>query len=188
MTYDNRRAVPRQRRRFGCLTLIAVLVGLGLLGVIGVGAVIASPAVRNVFHDIVGDRVYTALRTRAESGFFQIPSLPSPARDAAHAVVSQIPGPDCDTYWVGTRWEDVGEGGESLVTSPSQCVRDAGFVALNDAWQALIAIEPRANVEGMRDQLACHLIGAPTKETWNLEPWRPAVGLRETMSNMCNPT
>jgi hypothetical protein len=40
----------------------------------------------------------------------------------------------------------------------------------------------------MRDQLACHALGAPDKATWNLEPWRPDVGLLLIMAAGCNPT
>ena len=31
-------------------------------------------------------------------------------------------------------------------------------------------------------------IGAPDKATWNLEPWRPDVGLFAVLAGACNPT
>jgi hypothetical protein len=33
----------------------------------------------------------------------------------------------------------------------------------------------------------CHAVGAPDKSTWNLEPWRPDVGLILTATAQCNP-
>jgi len=111
----------------------------------------------------------------------------SPAPATASDDPTAISGPTCDSYWIGMEWGNA-DGGKSLITSPSQCARDSGYVALDDAWNELITITPDADVAGMRDQLACHLIGAPAKETWNLEPWRPAVGLRATIENLCNPT
>ncbi len=39
----------------------------------------------------------------------------------------------------------------------------------------------------MHDQLTCHALGAPDKETWNLEPWRPDVGLLAVLAAACNP-
>jgi hypothetical protein len=55
-------------------------------------------------------------------------------------------------------------------------------------WSALVAAEPEADAQNVRDQLTCHLIGAPDKATWNLEPWRPDVGLLETIAALCNPS
>jgi hypothetical protein len=40
----------------------------------------------------------------------------------------------------------------------------------------------------MHDQLVCHGIGAPDKATWNLEPWRPDVGLLAVLAAGCNPS
>ena len=32
-----------------------------------------------------------------------------------------------------------------------------------------------------------HALGAPDKDSWNLEPWRPDVGLLATLTARCNP-
>ncbi|MBC7292192.1 MAG: DUF2599 domain-containing protein, partial [Actinotalea sp.] len=58
-------------------------------------------------------------------------------------------------------------------------------------WSALgrrTALGTDATGPGMRDQLECHALGAPDKESWNLEPWRPDVGLLATLAARCNPT
>ena len=59
---------------------------------------------------------------------------------------------------------------------------------LEDSRICLAAAEPEADAQNVRDQLTCHLIGAPDKATWNLEPWRPDVGLLETIAALCNPS
>ena len=40
----------------------------------------------------------------------------------------------------------------------------------------------------MRAQLECHQLGAPDKETWNLEPWRPDVSAVDMIAARCNPS
>jgi len=39
----------------------------------------------------------------------------------------------------------------------------------------------------LRDQLLCHADFAVLKPTWNLETWRPDVGLARTIAALCNP-
>jgi hypothetical protein len=43
----------------------------------------------------------------------------------------------------------------------------------------------------MHDQFLCHWTFArladPEKRSWNLEPWRAAVGYQATVSARCNP-
>lgn len=80
------------------------------------------------------------------------------------------------------------EGGESLVTVPSTWARAGGVAADELLWAQLVAAAPEADTDVMHNQLTCHQIGAPDKESWNLEPWRPDVGLVETMLARCNPT
>lgn len=43
------------------------------------------------------------------------------------------------------------------------------------------------NEQGMAEQYQCHVNFATTKNPWNLEPWRPAVGVFETIEKECNP-
>jgi hypothetical protein len=79
------------------------------------------------------------------------------------------------------------DGGRSLAINPNTWARAAGQAGDDATWSALIAAHPDANTPGMHDQLTCHSIGAPTKATWNLEPWRPDVGLLATIAARCNP-
>ena len=80
------------------------------------------------------------------------------------------------------------EGGRSLAVEPTAWARAGGLAAQEGIWAAVIAQEPEADTNGMRDQLLCHALGAPDKETWNLEPWRPDVGSFATLAARCNPT
>ncbi|MEV7973864.1 DUF2599 domain-containing protein [Cellulomonas sp. NPDC089187] len=85
-------------------------------------------------------------------------------------------------------WADIDdEGGRSLAVVPSDWARGGGLAVDALLWAQLIAAEPEADSQGMHDQLTCHQIGAPEKDRWNLEPWRPEVGLVETMLARCNP-
>ncbi|WP_034223687.1 DUF2599 domain-containing protein [Actinotalea ferrariae] len=88
-------------------------------------------------------------------------------------------------------WADRGdEGGLSLVVVPRPWVRAGGAAGVEAVWSALGAradLGADAVAPGMRDQLECHAVGAPDKESWNLEPWRPDVGLLATLTARCNP-
>ncbi len=46
-----------------------------------------------------------------------------------------------------------------------------------------------SNTDGMYEQYYCHVLGAGlvSDGTWNLEPWRPKVGVTATISAGCNP-
>ncbi|WP_277511965.1 DUF2599 domain-containing protein [Cellulosimicrobium cellulans] len=80
------------------------------------------------------------------------------------------------------------EGGRSLAVDPTAWARAAGQAGQELVWAQLVAAEPEIDTPTMHDQLVCHAVGAPDKTTWNLEPWRPAVGLLATMAARCNPT
>ncbi|HEY0188722.1 MAG TPA: DUF2599 domain-containing protein [Cellulomonas sp.] len=80
------------------------------------------------------------------------------------------------------------EGGLSLAVVPTTWARTGGLAADEGVWAQLIALEPDADTQAMHDQLTCHTIGAPDKDSWNLEPWRPDVGLLATIAALCNPS
>lgn len=80
------------------------------------------------------------------------------------------------------------EGGRSLAVDPTAWARTAGQAGQELVWAQLVAAEPEVDTPTMHDQLVCHAVGAPDKATWNLEPWRPDVGLLATMAARCNPT
>jgi hypothetical protein len=87
----------------------------------------------------------------------------------------------------GAEWGER-EGGRSLAVAPTPWARTAGQAGELGVWTELVAAVPEADLPVMRDQLTCHVIGAPDKETWNLEPWRPDVGLLRVLAASCNPT
>ncbi|MBM7818467.1 hypothetical protein JOE63_000944 [Cellulosimicrobium cellulans] len=80
------------------------------------------------------------------------------------------------------------EGGRSLAVDATAWARAAGRAGQELVWAQVLAAEPEADTPTMHDQLVCHAVGAPDKATWNLEPWRPDVGLLATMAARCNPT
>lgn len=96
------------------------------------------------------------------------------------------------TFVVGTQaiesatWGE-NEGGRSLAVAPTGWARHAGDAGLDLIRTQLVAAEPDADSKTMEDQLVCHAVGAPDKTTWNLEPWRPEVGLILTATAHCNP-
>lgn len=96
------------------------------------------------------------------------------------------------TFEVGTHaiesatWGE-NEGGRSLAVDPTDWARHAGRAGLDLIRTQLVAAEPDAESATMDHQLMCHAVGAPDKSTWNLEPWRPDVGLILTATAHCNP-
>ena len=78
--------------------------------------------------------------------------------------------------------------GISLAVVPASWVRNT--TALEDVeqlWVEVLEIFPEADSPGMFDQLVCHAIGAPNKDSWNLEPWRPVVEFLDLLLTGCNP-
>ena len=63
--------------------------------------------------------------------------------------------------------------------------RDEATIAA--AWGSIVRRHPDVDRPGMRDQYACHVAFAPTKDAFYLEPWRPAVGYVRTVAEACNP-
>ncbi|WP_199424411.1 DUF2599 domain-containing protein [Actinotalea solisilvae] len=91
-----------------------------------------------------------------------------------------------DSPVVTTTWTEQ-EGGRSLAVAPSDWSRVAGQAAADLVWAHLALVGEEATSSSMHDQLLCHMIGAPDKETWNLEPWRPDVGFIGVLAAACNP-
>ncbi|WP_455606055.1 DUF2599 domain-containing protein, partial [Cellulosimicrobium funkei] len=146
-------------------------------------------------HRAAGTRVGTAgTATAGRAG------TTSDADDAAGAPAGDAGGTattDAAEAWevvvpLGTRavrstdWGER-EGGRSLAVDPTAWARAAGQAGRELVWAQVVAAEPEADTPTMHDQLVCHAVGAPDKATWNLEPWRPDVGLLATMSARCNP-
>ncbi|GAB2463935.1 hypothetical protein GCM10027063_01570 [Promicromonospora xylanilytica] len=115
-----------------------------------------------------------------------------PARGSGTTDTPARTGPLTVTFEIGTdaiesaTWGE-NEGGRSLAVDPRDWVRHAGEAGLDLIRAQLVAAEPDAGSRTMEHQLVCHAVGAPDKSTWNLEPWRPDVGLILTATAHCNP-
>ena len=79
------------------------------------------------------------------------------------------------------------EGGRSVAVVPADWARRGGFAALDLLWAELVAAAPEADLPTVRAQLDCHALGAPDKDAWNLEPWRPDVDALAMIATACNP-
>ncbi|WP_330180607.1 DUF2599 domain-containing protein [Nocardia sp. NBC_01503] len=90
-----------------------------------------------------------------------------------------------------TEWTEAVDGRRLLVYPTDAGRRDNFPTAGERAWQEVLVDSPDADTPGMRDQFICHWEWArlvqPDKPSWNLEPWRSAVGYQETVNAMCNP-
>jgi len=115
-----------------------------------------------------------------------------PAQGSGSTGEATPTGPLQVTFVIGTQaidsatWGD-NEGGRSLAVDPADWARHAGQAGVDLIRTQLVAAEPDAGSTTMGDQLVCHAVGAPDKATWNLEPWRPDVGLILTATAQCNP-
>ncbi|MRH92252.1 DUF2599 domain-containing protein [Nocardia sp. SYP-A9097] len=90
-----------------------------------------------------------------------------------------------------TEWTDAVDG-RRLLVYPTDAGRQDTFPTVGErAWQEVVVDSPDADTPGMRDQFICHWEWArlvqPDKPSWNLEPWRPAVGYQATVNALCNP-
>lgn len=111
-----------------------------------------------------------------------VPAPPTDGTPAAPVTLSVA-----DHALVSTEWRERSDG-PSLFVDPTPWARTSGEAGWALAWAELIAAHPDADTQVMHDQLVCHGIGAVDKETWNLEPWRPDIGLLALMAARCNPT
>ncbi|AHH18846.1 hypothetical protein NONO_c40620 [Nocardia nova SH22a] len=129
------------------------------------------------------------------------PATPEPAAPArpqlsAPAAAPEPAEPTTDPYAGSplidhTEWTDDPDG-RRLHVYPTPAGRDDQFPAAQDrAWAEILAAAPDADSPGMYDQFVCHWVWArmvaPNKPSWNIEPWRPAVGYQATVAAMCNP-
>ncbi|WP_282778648.1 MULTISPECIES: DUF2599 domain-containing protein [unclassified Nocardia] len=90
-----------------------------------------------------------------------------------------------------TEWTDAVDGRRLLVYPTDAGRADRFPTAADRAWREILTLSPDADTPGMWDQFRCHWEWArlvnPDKPSWNLEPWRPAVGYQETVNALCNP-
>ncbi|WP_324193871.1 DUF2599 domain-containing protein [Nocardia blacklockiae] len=120
----------------------------------------------------------------------------APAPAAPSAPPTAAGPPTVDPYAgsaliEGSEWSEDPDG-RRLRVYPSAAGRADTFpAALDRAWAEVVAAVPDADSPGMYDQFKCHWewarLVAPDKPSWNLEPWRPALGYQGTVSARCNP-
>lgn len=110
-----------------------------------------------------------------------------PGRDGATSAAGTATVSFATSMIESATWGE-NEGGRSLAVDPTPWARSGGLAAQAGIWAAVVAAVPDADTPGMRDQLLCHAFGAPDKETWNLEPWRPEVDGMTMLASRCNPT
>ncbi|MGK8524124.1 DUF2599 domain-containing protein [Nocardia asteroides] len=88
-------------------------------------------------------------------------------------------------------WTETIDGPRILVV-PTPAGRQTTYPGSDErAWREVVDRSADADTPGMRDQFLCHWAWArlvqPDKPSWNLEPWRPAVGYPATVEARCNP-
>ncbi|ADG75806.1 Protein of unknown function DUF2599 [Cellulomonas flavigena DSM 20109] len=106
------------------------------------------------------------------------------ALDVATGPVSFVVGTDA---LLSAVWGDA-DGGPSLLVSPQPWVRRGSTAAQHALVSQVQVAAPEAAAASMQAQLWCHLLGAPDKDSWNIEPWRPEVGTLTMLATGCNPT
>lgn len=90
------------------------------------------------------------------------------------------------TFVSAVDWGDR-EGGRSLALFPTRWGRASGLLLTFYGFADVVRLEPSADLPGMLSQYRCHVLGARSKETWNLEPWRPEVNDLAMIAAQCNP-
>ncbi|WP_228001772.1 DUF2599 domain-containing protein [Nocardia australiensis] len=141
----------------------------------------------------------------ALTGCGSAPSAPeettAPVTTTTTATVAQAPtplaaAPTVDPYAGLTLVDHVewteGVDGARLLVFPTEAGRQTTFPGSDErAWQEVLGQSADADSPGMRDQFICHWdwarLVSPNKPSWNLEPWRPAVGHQATVQASCNP-
>ena len=111
------------------------------------------------------------------------PALPPRTRsvdpDARKALVARV------------QWTTTSKGRQLQVFPTTAGRTDVFPTAARRAWAEILAHAPNAGTAGMYDQFLCHWnfarVVEPAKPSWNLEPWRPAVGYSATVAALCNP-
>lgn len=99
-----------------------------------------------------------------------------------HAILGQ-------TVVEQVTWTDPPEGPRLMLT-PGAWARTGSISVQTYGWGTVARDVPRVNDYpglSLEHQFQCHTIGALDKDTWNLETWRPDVGLIGFMAEKCNP-
>ncbi|QGQ18439.1 DUF2599 domain-containing protein [Cellulomonas sp. JZ18] len=133
--------------------------------------------------DVVVGAVGTPDAAQAPARWFEVEGV-LVLRGRPAAVVEVLVG---TSALASATWGEA-EGGRSLAVVPAAWVR-GGSLAAQEVLAAQLAVaQPEAATATMQAQLWCHALGAPDKDAWNLEPWRPEVGTVTLLATRCNPT
>lgn len=95
-------------------------------------------------------------------------------------------------YVARVEWATDGDGAR-LRVYPTAAGRQAStrLVGPEQAWAEVLTLAPDADKPGMREQFVCHWrfaeFAKPGKVSWNLESWRPVVGVVTMVASRCNP-
>lgn len=134
-----------------------------------------------------GTGVITQVLPAASTASNELTYLVSLEPEAAATAVSLPVGTSAAT---SAQWQTA-EGGSSLQVSPSQWGRFGGLAVLEYGWPGVLLLVTteleQADSTSMRHQFQCHVLGASSKDFWNLEPWRPDAGLLGFAAARCNP-
>ncbi|WP_375544643.1 MULTISPECIES: DUF2599 domain-containing protein [Brevibacterium] len=62
-------------------------------------------------------------------------------------------------------------------------------VHASTGWNEAVRKGVKKPTAGLKQQYVCHPMSkiARVKSTWNIEAWRPTVGLARTVAALCNP-
>jgi hypothetical protein len=171
--------------RRAALGLLACLVALAL----GAGAVFAVYHLAFASDEPVGSNAAGPGQGRnPEPAPTQEPTqmpTPDPAPDPTPSPTPGTTNPS-EPAIRSAHWVERSDG-PSLFVDPAEWVRLGGQAEWEQAMDELAALHPEAASESMRNQFICHAVGAPDKETWNLEPWREDIGLLGFALAACNP-
>lgn len=105
-------------------------------------------------------------------------------REAEKSASSSAPEPK----YIASVSTSVENGSTRYHVRPTRAGRAALGEQIDVAWDQVVArgVPDRA---GLRQQFMCHPLSfvARGKRTWDLETWRPTVGLKRTLTELCNP-
>ncbi|WP_256841040.1 DUF2599 domain-containing protein [Ornithinimicrobium cryptoxanthini] len=130
----------------------------------------------------------------AGSATTQRPSPPTPSTPPSthpapeEASRTGAPSPcESEALIEAAAWIEL-DGRSSLEVRPTEVLRQCGLHGASEkAWPEVLELIPDADTDGMREQFTCHVLFAPTKDVWHLEPWRPVVDGPQLLAARCNP-
>jgi len=146
-------------------------------------------------HGVVGDGPWQIDDPDPSGSAARTVTVSTPVAPPGAAGSARRARADRTAVLAGTRllrsasWEPDGEGGGgSWVVTPTRWGRLSGTTGRSHVFAELVALQPETGTDVIENQLLCHVDGAISKSTWNLEPWRPDVSYLEYLLARCNPT